>query len=130
MECVEKKMWMNLHFQGFQLRLHELRAQFGSLQLAFAETVVVTERVAHSEYDPVNEHPLIEVEKSEIEEPERGNTARPSYESPVQDEMRHEQRAAQKDACAEVKSRSSFPIVTFETITPGEPEDEWRGERP
>src|ERR1044071_4504436 len=60
-ECVEKKMWMNLHFQSFQLRLHELRAQFGSLQLAFAETVVVTESVAHSEHDPVNEHPFIEV---------------------------------------------------------------------
>src|ERR1051325_6961272 len=28
MECVEKKMWMNLHFQRFQLRLHELRAEF------------------------------------------------------------------------------------------------------
>src|ERR1043165_1132031 len=130
MEGVEKKMRMDLHFQGFQLRLHELCAQFGSLQFAFAETVVITERVTHTEDDPVNEQPFVEIEQCEIEDSGRRNTTRPSHENHVQDDMSHEQRAAQKDAHAEMKSRSSSPIVTFETITPGQPKDEWSSERP
>ena len=68
MQCVEQKVRMNLHFQGFQLRLHELRAKFGSLQLTLAETVVITECVAHSENEPVDKHPFIEVDIREIED--------------------------------------------------------------
>ena len=125
MQCVEEKMRVDLHFQRFQLRLHKLRAKLRSLQLAFAETVVITERVAHSEDDPVNEHPFVEVVKRDAEDSAPGNTARPSQNSHVENKMTHDQRAAQKDARAEVKSRSSSPIVSFETITAGKPKDEW-----
>ena len=130
MECIEQKMRMDLHFQGFQLRLHELRAQFGSLQLTFTETVVVTERVAHTDDDPVKEHPFVEVVISGVEDPAPGNTARPSHENHIEEKMSYDQRAAQKYAYAEVKSRSSSPIVSFYAVTPGKPKDEWRRERP
>ena len=130
MKCIEEKMRMDLHFQGFQLRLHELRAKLRSLQLAFAITVVITERVAHTDDDPVKEHPFVEVVIGGVEDSAPGNTARPSHENHVEEKMSHDQRAAQKDAYAEVKSRSSSPIVTFDTVSPGKPEDEWRRERP
>ena len=71
MQRVEEKMRMNLHFQGFQLRLHELRAKLRSFQLTFAITVVVVERVAHQQDEPVNQQPVIEVVVDKIEDPER-----------------------------------------------------------
>src|SRR5690349_19729437 len=112
-------MRMNLHFQGFELRLHELRAKFGSFQLAFAETVVITECVTHSEDEPVDEHPFIEVDIREIEDSAPRKTARPSYDEHIQNDVSNEQSNGQKDAYAEVKGSSSSPIVTFETIAPG-----------
>src|ERR1700752_672621 len=126
MECVEEEVWMDLHFQGFQLRLHELGAQLRSLQLAFAKTVVITECVAHTDDEPVKEHPFVEVVIGDVKNSAPGNTARPAHDNHVEEKMSHDQRAAQKDAENEVKGRSWSPIVSFNTVTTGKPKDEWR----
>src|ERR1043165_6572977 len=71
MQRVEKKVRVDLHLQRFQLRLHELGVKLRGLQLVSAVTVVVVERMAHQQDEPINESPMIKVVVEKIEHPER-----------------------------------------------------------
>ena len=44
--------------------------------------------------------------------------------------INHEESADQRETEEKMKQRASHPVVTFDAVAPGKPEDQRRGKRP
>src|ERR1043165_9716101 len=130
MQGIEKKVRMDLHLQRFQLRLHQLGAKLRGLQLVLAITVVIVERVAHQQDEPVNQRPVIEVVIEKIEHPERCDRRCTTHRRHEGYEMKRDQSAGKHDTEKQMKQRAAYPVASFDAKTAREPENQRRGERP
>src|ERR1051325_773005 len=130
MQGIEKEVRMDLHLQRFQLRLHQLGAKLRSLQLVLAITVVVVERVAQQQDEPVNEHPAIEVVVKKVEDAERRDLRSVRAEHHEKDKVQRDQSAGQHNTEEKMQQRPSHPVAPLDAETPYQPENQRSGERP
>src|SRR5215470_508038 len=130
MQSIEEKVRVDLHFQRFQLRLHQLRAQALCLQLSFAIAVVVIERVTHQYKDRVNAKLAIEIVENVLKHSEAGHLL-PAPDVRTIDEVMHRtHRSNQQCPYYQMKQRSAQPVVSLDAKTPREPKHERRRKRP
>src|SRR5690349_9282080 len=123
-------MRMHLHLECFQLRLHELRAKLRSFQLTFPVAVVVTERVTHQQYRPVDEQPFFKVQVRKTKDSESCDICCQVKDDHQRQIMKREQNDAQDYAEDKVKSTAAQPIMALKAIPAREPENERRSKRP
>src|SRR5215216_2455795 len=130
MQRVEEKVRMNLHFQGFQLRLDKLRAEFRSLQLTFTIVVVVVVGMTHEQDCPVNEEPAVEVPVNKTEDSEWCNLRGSTPKHHQQDVVNNKKSADDQETEEKLEQEPLQPIVTLYAITLRQPKHERRSNRP
>src|SRR5689334_5892091 len=84
-------MRMNLHLQGLQLRLGQLRGESCRLRFSFSESAVVVDSMSDDQSGPVNRQALVKVIGAEgVVAPEycEGGIARRVYVTEIPDQWR------------------------------------------
>src|SRR5262245_6802742 len=82
------------------------------------------------QYDPVKEHPPIEVEVNKTKNLPRCERREPAEEEQYSRIMKCEQSAGDGDTGDNVKSPAAKPVMALNAVTAREPENERRCKRP
>src|ERR1041385_1633892 len=82
------------------------------------------------QYDPVEEHPVIEVEVNNTKDLEWCDVRGTSQDDQDSNIMYGEQDAGDDDTGDKVESRAAQPVMALNAVTAREPDYEWRSERP